>query len=139
MSDLSDKDPTSPADSDSAPPPRTLLYLRKAVRYDITDVKATLYRKSIFHLGREAAIEIADISTRGAQIISKRSLSINAAYGLLLVFQDGKRFDIAGKVIHKKDSTNDCYGFRFDAYNDDLGDYLLSSESDFGFIKPGDS
>lgn len=109
------------------------LILRKAVRYGGVEMKASLYRKGFFHSATPFAVEILDISTRGACITSKRKLAIDSAYGLIIVFNSGKTFEISGKVLHKKTSPGDSYGFKFDAYNDDLGDYLLNAEPDLNF------
>ncbi len=130
MSIPTENDQASSADNLPASIP---LILRKAVRYGGVEMKASLYRKGFFHLATPFDVEILDISTRGACIASKRKLAIDAAYGLTIVFNSGKTFDIPGKVLHKKTPSEDAYGFKFDAYNNELGDYLLDSQEDLTF------
>lgn len=130
MSNLTENSPLSGDGGLSESPP---LKLRKAVRYGRTDIKATLCRKSLFHWTKPFDVDIHDVSTRGAHIASSRKLIINASYTLLIAFKSGKTFEIEGKVIHKKTSSEDSYGFKFDVYNDDLGNYLLTTQTDLIF------
>jgi hypothetical protein len=130
MSTTTENNPSSPDDHCHE---RLLLTLRKAVRYGRSDIKASLCSKSIFRSSKPFEIELLDISTRGAHIVSKRKLSVNTAFTLKIAFNGGKAFDIAGKVIHKKSSREDSYGFQFDVYNDGLGDYLLNTQTDLIF------
>lgn len=130
MSTSTENDPSS-RDADLSE--RPLHNLRKAVRYGRTDIKASLCRKILFLQTKPFDVELCDISTRGAHVASKRTLSINASYVLTIAFSDGKTFEIEGKVVHKKSSLEDSYGFKFDAYNDDLGNYLLNTQTDLIF------
>lgn len=132
MSTTPENDRSLPDDSRSSVSP-IILNLRKAVRYGRDDIKALLSRKSFFHSSKPFDIEVHDISTRGAHVISKRKLSIDGTYVLIISFGSDKTFEIPGKVIHKKPSSDDSYGFKFDAYNDELGDYLLNSQTDLVF------
>ncbi|MGR8933113.1 MAG: PilZ domain-containing protein [Gammaproteobacteria bacterium] len=107
--------------------------LRRAVRYGRTDIKGTLCRKSLLQWAKPFDVELQDISTRGAHVVSKHKLNLNATYILTIAFSSGKFFEIEGKIIHRKDSSEDAYGFKFNAYNDELGDYLLNTQTDLIF------
>lgn len=113
--------------------PKVTLQLRKAARYVRSDIKAELYSNGLFRSSTPFAVELLDISTRGAHIASERKLRIKGAYTLKLTFEGGQTFEIAGKVIHKKAALENEYGFQFNAYNDSLGDYLLETQTDLIF------
>lgn len=112
---------------------RPVLYLRKSVRYVVHNVSAELYSTSLLWFSKPFAIEILDISTRGACIASPRRLTANALYHLKATFQDGNSFDIPGRVLHNNSAQQNRYGFIFATYNDSLGDYLYKIKDSLEF------
>jgi hypothetical protein len=112
------------------------LKLRKSVRYVRNDIDALLYSARLFRSSTPFEIELLDISTRGAHIASKRKLNVNAAYILKLTFKDGETFEISGKVVHKNLSAEGSYGFQFNAYQDELGNHLLKTQTELIFKDP---
>jgi hypothetical protein len=105
--------------------------LRAAVRYGmVNDSKTELCSKKYFLFAKPFEIELLDISSRGACIASKRKLRINSRFILKVTFADGKSFEIPGKVVHNDFKDENCYGFKFDAHNAELGDYLFKTQTD---------
>ncbi len=103
---------------------------RTAVRYIRTDIVVSVDLKGIFNFNRSIDATLLDISSKGAAIKCEKKLATKKEIDLKLVFDDGKEFIISAKIVHKK---NKVYGIKFNRYNDELGDYLMSSEHDLIF------
>ncbi len=106
---------------------------RKAVRYVRQDISALLLTKSLFGSTKNNLVQLIDISSRGALIACSNKLTVKNKVNLQLVFKDGKKFLIPATVIHINGLGQKQYGLKFDNFNHELGDYLLSSQSDLVF------
>jgi hypothetical protein len=107
--------------------------LRNAVRYGRTKNTTELYSKRFFLATKPFPIQLLDISSRGAKIKSKWKLKINTDFVLKITFADSKTFEITGKVVRKDLTAEDCYGFKFNTYNDRLGEYLFKTQTELIF------
>ncbi|MGR9115207.1 MAG: PilZ domain-containing protein [Gammaproteobacteria bacterium] len=106
---------------------------RKTVRYIRHDVKARLVFINALGLKKNLPLELNDISTKGALITAEQTVRINKKVELILTFDDGKVFRIQGKIIRKCPTEPHQYGIKFEKQENDLGDYLLQTQTDLTF------
>lgn len=114
---------------------------RKSVRYIRDDITVFISQAdifgfySLFSYSRAIRVKLLDISSRGAMIggPSKLVLKINRKIMLTLIFNSNKKFEIPARVKRKIIEGRVFYGLKFDKVNDELGDYLLESQSDLLF------
>jgi hypothetical protein len=80
-------------------------------------------------------VKLLDISSRGALIggPSKMVLKTNQKIMLTLIFFSNKKFEIPARVTRQLVEGRTFYGIRFDKVGDELGDYLLESQTDLIF------
>jgi hypothetical protein len=97
------------------------------------DIKATLCKKRLFHLGRETPVDLIDISSKGVLVLSNQKFSIHDKVTLKLEFDSGKTFEIKAAVVRKSTPQGNNYGIKFDRYNDELGDYLFETQKKLVF------
>ena len=105
---------------------------RSAVRYIKPDTDTKLKVQGWFSFSKDYPAKLLDISSKGATIMCDKSLSLNNKILLNLTFNDKKKFTIAAKIIHKANDKK-TYGIKFDAFNNELGDHLVSSPKDLVF------
>lgn len=103
---------------------------RIAVRYVRSDINAFLSDLGLFSFSKQISVKLVDISSKGAAIEYKNKLAIKKNITLNLIFEDKTQFAIKAEVVHK--SKNE-YGLKFEYLNNELGDYLLSSQNDLVF------
>lgn len=106
---------------------------RIAVRYIRTDISASVFTPGFLNFSKKhTAVELLDISSKGAAIECEKKLRIKKRIILELIFTDNHKFVIRAKIIHQAINKKQ-YGLKFDRFNHDLGDYLLSSQNDLIF------
>jgi hypothetical protein len=106
---------------------------RTAVRYIITtDITLTVCILGLFSFSRHIPVKLADISSKGAAFECDKSIPVKKKIELNLLFEDKTRFTIPAIIIHKKNSAG-LYGVKFNQFNNELGDYLLSSPNNLIF------
>lgn len=105
---------------------------RIAVRYVRTDISVSLSPLGLFSFSKYLPVKLLDISSKGAAIECKKKLPLKKKIILDLLFEDNKSFSISAKIIHRAENKIQ-YGLKFDQFNNELGDYLLSSQSDLSF------
>lgn len=105
---------------------------RTAIRYVRQDISATLIKKRIFG-SSEVLVKLIDISSKGALIAYPEKLRINGRVTINLIFKDGKKFSLPATIVHRGNKPQVCYGLKFSSCNDELGEHLLSSQSDLVF------
>jgi len=103
---------------------------RIAVRYVRTDIKASLSDLGLFSFSKNIIVKLVDISSKGAAIEYKAKLALKKNITLTVFFEDQTVFTIKAKVVHK---CKNQYGLKFNHFNNELGDYLLSSQNDLIF------
>lgn len=112
---------------------------RLATRYVRNDISAVFYKIDMFtSLGfnffrRLIKVQLLDISSKGVLISTDRKLKINTKIVLGLKFKSGKSFRIKASVVRKCASSEFEYGIKFDDCHNDLGDYLVASQSELKF------
>jgi len=106
--------------------------LRSAVRYIRKDITVSLQRHGLFKLSKTIPVKLLDISSKGTAIECEHKLALNDKIILELIFKDNKGFAIEAKIVYQAENKKQ-YGIKFDTYNDDLGEYLLSSQNDLIF------
>jgi hypothetical protein len=82
--------------------------------------------------GKEIFIELAellDINCRGALITTHSIFRVNEKITLHLKFKSGRAFKINGIIAHRTVLEPCQYGIKFNRYNDELGNYLLETQS----------
>ena len=105
---------------------------RKAVRYIREDITISLQKHGLLHSSKHIPAKLLDISSKGATIECEMNLGVNSKLTLELIFKDNQEFSIHAKIIHQAKAKHQ-YGVNFDKPNDDLGDYILSSQNDLIF------
>lgn len=105
---------------------------RATVRYVRDDIAVAICKTNPIIFGREIFIELAeliDINCRGALITTSASFRVNEKIMLNLKFKSGRSFKIKGVIVHRTVLPPCQYGIKFNRYNDDLGNYLLETQS----------
>lgn len=105
---------------------------RATVRYVRDDIAVAVCKTSPIIFGKEIFIELAeliDINCRGALISTNAIFRVNEKIMLNLKFKSGKLFKINGSVVHRTVLPPCQYGIKFNRYNDELGNYLLETQS----------
>ena len=105
---------------------------RSAVRYVRDDISASLQKHGLFKLSKKTDVKLLDISSKGAAIECEKKLKLNDKIILELIFADFQEFAIEAKIVYQAENKKQ-YGIKFDRYNHELGDYLLSSQNDLIF------
>lgn len=105
---------------------------RTAVRYIRADIAATLCRHGLFMFTKKTPVKLLDISSKGASVECEMTLSLKKNIRLELVFKDNHEFIIPATIIYQTKNKKK-YGLKFDNFNDELGDYILSSQKDLLF------
>lgn len=103
---------------------------RVAVRYRRTDIKAVVKMRSIF-FPQLIPVILTDISSKGAAIKSSKRLKQHHKICLYLLFTDGTRFAINGRIAHTDAAPR--YGVKFESYQSGLADHLLQSQTELHF------
>lgn len=107
-----------------------LINKRISVRYRRNDIKAVIKTHSLF-FPRLFKVMLLDISSKGAAIKCEKKLKVNSRVSFFLQFDDGKRFTINAVVANAQSAPR--YGLKFDTYQTELADHLLSSQTDLQF------
>jgi hypothetical protein len=108
---------------------------RKTVRYVRKDISAFISQAdifgtySLFSHSRSIRVRLLDISCKGSLIASPKKLNSNRKFRLTLVFNSNKKFEISAKIVRELTRNRSFYGLKFDSINNELGDYLLESET----------
>ena len=105
---------------------------RTAVRYIRADITITLRKYGLLKFAKKIPVELLDISSKGAAIKCEKKLGIKKRIILELIFEDNHEFIIHAKTIYQIENKNK-YGLKFDSFNHELGDYLLSTQNDLIF------
>lgn len=114
---------------------------RKSVRYVREDITAFISQADIFgtytlfSYSRAVRVKLLDISSRGVLVGGPSYLVFKKEHKVMLtlVFNSNRIFEIPTKVMRQLNEGKKFYGLKFDAVNDELGDYLLESQSDLVF------
>ena len=104
---------------------------RIAVRYIRSDITVFISSKNLFGFSKETPAKLIDISSKGLLVKCDKKLSIKNHVNVRLLFKDQQSFNIASTVIRKHNGNQ--YGVKFDHFNNDLGEYILSSQNDLIF------
>ena len=105
---------------------------RSAVRYVRNDITVSLRKHGLFKSSKKIPVELLDISSKGAAIECENKLGLNNKITLELIFEENQEFSIDAKVVYQAENKKQ-YGIKFDRYNHELGDFLLSSQNDLIF------
>ena len=103
--------------------------LRKAVRYGKNNIVATLTPQQWFQNKKAIAIEIINISSKGACISSKEKLTKNTNIILNLMLNDNYHCKIKAKVIGRY--LTNTYGVCFNESQHDAIDQVIRSGTHF--------
>ncbi|MFW5443905.1 MAG: PilZ domain-containing protein [Methylococcaceae bacterium] len=107
---------------------------RKTTRYVRDDIKAKLTIYKLFRKTKPIDVELLDISCKGVLVSSPStpSLKPKTKVTLELIFDaDNRPFTLTGTVVRKTIDKN--YGIQFSAYQDDLGNHLLNTQTTLVF------
>jgi len=102
---------------------------RAAARCLRDDILAYISHKNLFRSENTIAVRLVDINSRGVLIATTEELAVNKKISIILNFRDGKQFIIPAKIVRHQASTTNEYGIKFDRCNNELGDYLLATQS----------
>ena len=102
---------------------------RVATRFIRADIDASISNLSFFNPGKSYAVQLFDITSKGVLIRSEKTLKINQNLSLTLKFRTGKVFVIKAKVVRIANNANNQFGIKFDRYNNELGEYLLDTQT----------
>jgi len=103
---------------------------RTAVRYIKSDISVSLSMLSLFCIRKKLEVNLMDISSKGIAIECQQDIALRKKISVTVKFKDNKKFIIPAIIVHKR---NTLYGIKFNKYNNELGDYLLSSQNDLVF------
>lgn len=78
---------------------------------------------------RAHPVRLADISSKGAGIVTPENLKVGKKIILTLIFKDGVRFNVTSRVVRKCEQQADFYGLQFAERNELLADHLLQTQS----------
>ncbi len=106
---------------------------RSATRFIRDDITATVNVDGLFGSSKTIAVELRDITSKGALISAHQELIVNKKIQLTLHFKSGKIFVINAQVVRHTDKACYEYGIKYDRYNDELGDYLLETQQKLVF------
>lgn len=112
---------------------------RLATRYVRNDIDAVFYKIDMFtrfgfnFFRRLIKVQLLDISSKGVLISTDRKFKMNTRIVLGLKFKSGKSFRIKATVVRKCALSDYEYGIKFDGCHNDLGDYLVASQSELKF------
>jgi len=108
---------------------------RKTVRYVCHDLRAELVTEGWLGFTKKTcAVELSDLSSRGALIRCEETLRPDMQILLHLFFADGKHFVVPGQIVRSAEKKQTpFYGVRFKSYQHDLADYLLKTQTDVVF------
>lgn len=107
---------------------------RKTVRYVRRDLRAELVTEGWLGFAKKTyAVELLDISSRGALIRCEEPLRPEQRILLHLYFADGKHFSIPAQIVRSAEKVAPFYGVRFNTYQNELADHLLNTQTDLEF------
>ncbi|NOQ36625.1 MAG: hypothetical protein GQ569_12155 [Methylococcaceae bacterium] len=112
---------------------------RKTIRYVRNDITASINQAdifggfSLFSHSRSIIVKLLDISSKGAFIACPEKIRINKKIRLTLVFDANKKFEIEAKVIRESTEARKLYGLKFESINNELGDYILETQTELIF------
>lgn len=106
---------------------------RVATRFVREDIDASISDLGLLNRTKAHPVHLMDITSKGVLIESDKKLKINQTLTLTLKFLAGKEFAIKAKVVRVADEANRQYGIKFDRYNNELGDYLLDTQTKLVF------
>ncbi|TAL47557.1 MAG: hypothetical protein EPN89_08455 [Methylovulum sp.] len=107
--------------------------LRIATRFIRGDISASISGLGFFEMGKTIPVKLMDISSKGVLISTNRKLRINKSLTLTLQFETGRTFIIKAAIVRRSASSHHQYGMKFERCHDELGDYLLESQSKLVF------
>lgn len=108
-------------------------YIREDITASISELGFSLINLGKFNSAKPAAVELMDITSKGVLISTDKKLKINQELNLTLKFNSGKSFLIKAKVARISSTASNNYGLIFDHYNNELGEYLLETQSKLVF------
>lgn len=106
---------------------------RVATRCVRQDIAAYISDLGLFSFGKTVSVKLLDITSKGVLIATDKKLSINQKLTLTLCFYSGKTFVIKSSVARIAPLAHYEYGIKFNQFNNELGDYLLSTQSKLVF------
>jgi hypothetical protein len=105
---------------------------RIAVRYIRDDIKALLHKPFLFFFAKKIPVDLLDISSKGAAIECHKKLRLKRNIILKLIFKDNHEFTLYATIIYQIKNKQQ-YGLKFDCFNNELGEYLLSTQNELLF------
>ena len=103
---------------------------RIATRFIRKDITAFVCEQGLFGYGKPQPVELKDITSKGVRIKSNKQFALDKKIMLLLQFRAGRSFQIKAMIVRNSHApTLQEYGVKFDATNDDLGEYLVATQT----------
>ncbi len=106
---------------------------RVATRCVRPDISAYLSDLGLFSFGKAISVKLLDITSKGVLIATDKKLKVNQKLTLTLCFHSGKTFTIKASIVRIAPLSRYEYGIKFDRYNNELGDHLLTTQSQLVF------
>jgi hypothetical protein len=112
---------------------------RVATRYIRNDIQAVFFKINFMtrfgfnFFRRLIPVQLLDISTRGVLISTHQKLKLGTKITLGLKFDSGQTFRIKAVILRKSTESDYEYGIKFNECNNELGDYLVSTQSELKF------
>jgi PilZ domain len=102
---------------------------RIATRYIREDIAVSITSKNLLGISKRVEATLLDITSKGVLVAATEKMAINKNIVLHLQFTTGKVFDIKAKIVRNAAADKNEYGIKYDLYNNELGDYLLETQS----------
>lgn len=112
---------------------------RVATRYIRNDIQAIFFKIDFMtrfgfnFFRRLIRVQLLDISTRGILISTDQKLKTGTKIVLGLKFKSGQTFRIKAAIVRKAAESDYEYGIKFNECHNELGDYLVSTQSELKF------
>jgi|GEM_PF-6848853 len=111
-------------------------------RYNLnfTKVKPVLQTKeeslkqiSLLMDGQKISAKFRKLTFRSVQIFVHQALKSKRNIAVLFEFDDGEKFTLAAEIDRCRKITHHYYGIKFDKLDNELGEYLLKTQTDLSF------
>jgi hypothetical protein len=103
---------------------------RIATRFIRKDITTFVSEQGLFGYGNPHPVELKDITSKGVLIKSNKPFTLDKKVMLSLQFRAGRSFQIKAVIVrHSHAPTLHEYGIKFETTNEDLGEYLVTTQT----------
>jgi hypothetical protein len=97
------------------------------------DKKASLVKVNLFGAGNPINAKYRNLTFDAVQILTAAILQDDSTLSLVFNFSDGEQLKTEAKIVCQRKFISHYYGIKFEKFNDELGDHLLTTQTDLFF------